>query len=566
MEESTLRVAIAQIPNRVGDLAGNTARIAAAMDWAEEEGAAVLVLPELALTGYGLRDLVLHRAFVAEAAEALDDLAGRSGRTTTVVGTVDRVPPRRSWDTRDRTVAICAALLCDGEVRGKYHKVLLPSYDLFDEARLFAPGARGDLTWRIGDVVAGVAICEDLWSPDGPPEAQSAAGARILLAPNASPFHRGKAEGRLSNTRAVAVRNGFPVVYVNFVGGQDELAFDGGSIVVGGDGALLARGREFEEDRFVIEVPVAPPRPVSGAVHNVHTRPTLRPGGIRATHTTDRQSDVAAVWQAIVVTLRDYVERNGYKGVALGLSGGIDSSVTAALAVDAVGADRVLALAMPSPETPPQESESARQVAADLGIQLEEMAVESSDGISEPRASEDATATAARERAYARARAAVLGDFAEERGYLVLATGNKSEISIGAASLYGDLAGGFAPLKDCPKTLVYALADLRNGRGKVFPSPTVDRSRAGHRLRALGVPSYQVLDDLVQRYVEYGQDPADMVSAGHDPELVELVLGRIDDAELVRRYAPPGVKVTSRAFDQDRRMPISNSWRAHLRK
>lgn len=562
-----LRVAIGQIPNRVGDLAGNARRIADNMARAEEEGAAVLVLPELALTGYGLRDLVLHEDFVDEAAEALQELARRSGRTTTVVGTVDRVPPRRSWDTRDRDVAISAALICDGEVRGKYHKVLLPSYDLFDEARLFAPGDDPGRVWRIGDVVTGLAICEDLWSSDGPPEAQSVAGARILLAPNASPFHRGKADGRLANTRAVAIRNGFPVVYVNFVGGQDELAFDGGSIVVGPDGTLLARMAEFEEDFMCLDVPVAAPRPLTRRVASVHTRPVsiadprpLDPPGRRL-------DDVASVWKAIVVALRDYVERNGYKGVALGLSGGTDSSLTAALAVDALGPERVKTVAMPSPETRPEETATAQKVAAALGIELEMVSVDSSEVVPNPEtlAARQGAGADFRERAYARARAAVLGDLAEEHDYLVLATGNKSEISIGAASLYGDLAGGFAPLKDCPKTLVYDLAAYRNRCGEVFPPETTDRSTAGRRLLEMGVPSYRVLDDLVQRYVEYGGDLSDMVEAGHDPTLVELVLGLINDAELVRRYAPPGVKVTSRAFDQDRRMPISNAWRPHFR-
>lgn len=273
----TLRVAVAQLPNRVGDLAGNTRRIAEAMDWAERRaGADVLVLPELALTGYGLGDLVLHREFLDDANDALHELAAKSGRMTTVVSTVERVPPQRSWDTAERQVAISAALLAGGSLRGSYHKHLLPMYDLFDEARTFAPGQHPDQLWRLGDVVAGVAICEDLWSPDGPPEAQSVAGAQILLVPNASPFHRGKAAGRLANTQAVALRNGLPVVYVNFVGGQDEVAFDGGSIVVDGEGTLLHRGREFAEDRFWLDVPVAPPRPLTGPVTNVHTRPTLR--------------------------------------------------------------------------------------------------------------------------------------------------------------------------------------------------------------------------------------------------------------------------------------------------
>lgn len=565
-----LRVAVAQLPNRVGDLDGNTERVAAAMSWAEEEaGADVLVLPELVLTGYGLGDLVLHPEFVEDADDALGELARRSGRTTTVLSTIERVPPRRAWDTRERDVAIAAAVLADGEVRGTYHKVLLPSYDLFDEARNFAPGRQPDQLWRIGDVVAGVSICEDLWSDDGPPEAQSAAGAQILLVPNASPFHRGKAEGRLTNSRAVAVRNGVPVVYVNFVGAQDELAFDGGSIVVGADGELLHRGREFAEDRFVVDVPVADPRPVRGPITNVHTRPVLRAEADHVGTPRERIGDVAAVWEAIVAALRDYVDRNGFEGVALGLSGGIDAAVTAVLAADAVGPERVLALAMPGSETGSEETRSAEQLAADLGISLEiiEVAAPSTDeDVPEPATDHAADRSRyGRERSYARARAAVLFDIFEERRYLVLATGNKSEISIGEASLFGDLAGGFAPLKDTPKTLVYDLARMRNQHGGVIPEATLERPSTTARLGPSGLPSYEVLDDIVQRYVEHGQGLPEMVAAGHDIGVVEDVLHRIDDAELNRRYAPPGVKVTSRAFDQDRRMPISNEWRVHRR-
>jgi NAD+ synthase (glutamine-hydrolysing) len=560
-----LRVAVAQVPNRVGDLRGNTERIASAMEWAEHEAAAdVLVLPELALTGYGLGDLVLHREFVDDATAALDELARRSGRLTTVVGTVTRVPPRRSWDTRDRDVAISAALLCGGEVRGTYHKVLLPTYDLFDEARNFAAGTVGDQLWRIGDVIAGVAICEDLWSADGPPEAQSAAGARILLVPNASPFHRGKAAGRLANTRAVARRNGVPVVYVNFVGGQDELAFDGGSIVVDADGRLLHRGREFAEDRFWVDVPVAPPRPPQGPITNVHTRPVLREEVVACGTPREPLSDVAAVWHAIVTALGDYVRRNGFEGVALGLSGGIDSAVTAALAAEAVGADHVLALAMPAPETAEEETIEGKRLAENLGIVLQVVHVDApSSGLVLSGEETAPESRYERERRYARARAALLGDIVEERRYLVLATGNKSEISIGEASLFGDLAGGYAPLKDCPKTLVYDLARFRNERGAVFPRRLLDRLTSTQRFAPTELPSYATLDDIVQRYVEYGQGLADIVAAGHSVELVEGLLRRIDDAELVRRYAPPGVKVTSRAFSQDRRMPISNEWRAH---
>ncbi len=567
---TALRIAVAQLPNRVGDLDGNAERIAEAMAWAEQEAQAdVLVLPELVLTGYPLADLILHREFVDDAEEALDRLARRSGRMTTVLSTIDRVPPQRSWDTRERDVSIAAKLLCDGEVRGCYHKVLLPVYDLFDEARNFAPGSRPNLVWRIGDVVVGVSICEDMWSPDGPPEAQSAAGAQILLVPNASPFHRGKARSRLDLTRKVAIRNGVPVVYVNFVGGQDDVVFDGGSIIVDGEGTLLARGAEFAEEWFTVDVPVAEPRPVNGPLGHVHTRPTPHRAPPGAWKPRPPLDDLEAVWDALVVGVRDYTERNGFKGVALGLSGGIDSAVAAMVAADALGPEDVLAVAMPAPETPNEALADAEDLARNLGITFDTVPVDMPTteadvpDDAEPLTKEDADVR--RERRYARARAVALSDIFDERGYLVLATSNKTHISVGAANLLGDLVGGFAPLKDCPKTLLYDLARYRNSIAEVCPWRILDMQSSSQATLPEGLPSYEVLDDLVERYVEHFASLEDLIDAGFDPAMVTDVLRRIDEAERIRRYTPPGIKITSRAFDQDRRMPLPNNWDAHRR-
>lgn len=565
-----LRVAVAQLPNRVGDLDDNAERIAEAMAWAEQEAQAdVLVLPELVLTGYPLADLVLHREFVDDAEEALDQLARRSGGMTTVLSTIDRVPPQRSWDTRERDVSIAAKLLCDGEVRGCYHKVLLPVYDLFDEARNFAPGSRPNLVWRIGDVVAGISICEDMWSSDGPPEAQSAAGAQILLVPNASPFHRGKARSRLDLTRKVAIRNGVPVVYVNFVGGQDDVVFDGGSIVVDSKGTLLSRGAEFAEEWFTVEVPVPEPRPVGGLLGSVHTRPTPRRELPRYREPRPPMDDLGAVWNALVVGVRDYTERNGFKGVALGLSGGIDSAVAAMVAADALGPEGVLAVAMPAPETPDEARADAEDLARNLGIAFDTVPVDvpTTDADvpddAEPLTKEDAAVR--RERRYARARAVALSDIFDERGYLVLATSNKTHISVGVANLLGDLVGGFAPLKDCPKTLLYNLARYRNSIAAVCPRRILDMQSSSQATLPEGLPSYEVLDEIVERYVEHFASLEDLIDAGFDPAVTTDVLRRIDEAERIRRYTPPGIKITSRAFDQDRRMPLPNGWHAHRR-
>lgn len=566
-----LRIAAAQLPNRVGDLDGNAERIASAMEWAEQEAQAdVLVLPELVLTGYPLVDLVLHQEFVEDAREALDRLVSRSGRVTTVLSTIDRVPPQRSGDTRERDVSIAAMLLCDGEVRGRYHKMHLPFYELFDEGRNFAPGSRPNLVWRIGDVVAGVSICEDLWSPDGPPEAQSAAGAQILLVPNASPFHRDKASSRLDLARKVAIRNGVPVVYVNCVGGLDDLVFDGGSIIVDGQGALLARGAEFAEERFTVDVPVAKPRPINGPLGNIHTRPTARRDLAGIWDPRPPMDNLEAVWSALMMGVRDYTERNRFNGVALGLSGGIDSAVTAMVAAAALGPERVLAVAMPAPDTPDEEYADAAELARNLGITFETVPVDmpTTDADvpedAEPLIDEDAAVR--RERRYGRARAATLSDIFDERGYLVLATSNKTHISVGTANLFGDLAGRFAPLKDCPKTLLYKLARYRNTIAEVCPGRILDRQTSSQAtILHNNLPSYEVLDEIVERYVEHSASLKDLIDAGFDPAVVTDVLRRIDEAEMTRRYTPPGIKVTARAFDQDRRMPLTSSWRAHQR-
>ena len=568
-----LRIAAAQLRNRVGDFDGNAERIAEAMEWAEQEAQAdVLVLPELVLTGYPLADLVLHNEFVQDAQEALDRLAIRSRRMTTILSTITRVAPQRSWDNRERDVSIAAMLLCDGEVRGRYHKMLLPIYDLFDEARNFAPGSRSNLVWRIGDVVAGVSICEDLWSPDGPPEAQSAAGAQILLVPNASPFHRGKASSRLDLTRKVAIRNGVPVVYVNCVGGLDDLVFDGGSIVVDGEGTLLARGAEFAEERFTVDVPVGEPRPINGPLSNVHTRPTVRREKLSGARDPRPPMDnLEAVWSALVMGVRDYTELNGFNGVALGLSGGIDSAVTAMVAADALGPERVLAMAMPAPDTPDEERADAKELARNLGITFETVPVDTPTSATdvpqdaEPLIDEDSEVR--QERRYARARAATLSDIFDERGYLVLATSNKTHISVGTANLFGDLAGRFAPLKDCPKTLLYELARYRNTIAKVCPQRVLNRQTSTQAaILHHDLPSYEVLDEIIERYVEHSAGLQDFTDAGFDPAAVIDVLRRIDEAEMTRRYAPPGIKVTSRAFNQDRRMPLTNNWHASQQK
>jgi NAD+ synthase (glutamine-hydrolysing) len=561
-----LRVAGVQLENVIGDLAGNAERILDAMRWAESEGADVVVFPELALTGYPLADLVLREEFVDAARQQIRKLAAESGRTTAIVGTVDRVPPRRSWDTHDRDVAIGAAVLCDGELRGIYHKTLLPNYEVFNEARNFAPGDRPDRVWRIGDAIAGISICEDAWSGDGPPEAQAAAGARVLLLPNASPFHLEKPIGRRSLVAQVARRNGTPVVYVNCVGGQDDLVFDGGSIVVDAEGDLLYRAAQFTPERFCLDVPLGHRRPVSDAVRTVHSR-TREP---RAPEPPPEPAKSASsdeqVWEALVLGTRDFVRKNGATTVALGLSGGIDAAVTAVVAADALGPENVLGVAMPSSTSPEEELEDARELSRRLGINfhvvpLDDVTAAVQRGLG--RLLDEEPQPGSSEALEARARATMLWAVADRLGHLPLATGNKSDLSIGSAALFGEIAGAFAPLKDCPKTLLYRLARLRNTRSEVIPVRTIERTPTAQDHDMHQLPPYAVLDPIVEGYLERGQAVETLIEQGEDPAVVRGVLQLVDDAEFKRRLTPPGVKVTTHAFGQDLSMPITNNWRPY---
>ncbi len=561
---SVLRVASAQLPNVVGDLDGNLARILDVMRWAEDERADVLLLPELALTGYPLEDLALRHEFVAAAMDALERLARESGSTTTIVGTIDPVVPRRSWDTRPRGVAIGAAFLSDGEVRGVYHKTLLPTYEVFDEARNFAPGADPGVVWRIGGAVVGVCICEDLWSEDGPPEAQAAAGAQALLVLNASPFHREKPEGRRALAASVARRNGVPLVYVNCVGGQDELVFDGGSLVVEASGDVRFRAEQFTPARFWVDVTTAPPRPIAAAVRTVHARvPSDRPP-VPPPASSPQLDDHEQVWQALVMGTRDFAYKNGATAAVLGLSGGIDSAVTAAVAADALGPENVLGVAMPAPGSPPRDLADAEALARDLGIGFDVVAM---DGIMAAVGSglapviEGRPMGNVRHDLLARMRGAMLQAISEELGHLALATGNKTELSIGSAALYGDMSGDWAPLKDCPKTLLYTLARHLNRHGPAIPEAIIEKTPSALMGEEVGLPPYEELDPIVERYVEKGEGIAEIVASGFDEEVARGVLQLVDNAEPVRRLIPPGIKVSTRAFGKDRRMPITTAWR-----
>jgi NAD+ synthase (glutamine-hydrolysing) len=541
-----VRIALGQINVTVGDLSGNLDRLA---EWATEatgQGADLVCFPELALTGYPPEDLVLRGGFVDDNLEALQELARRAaGGSAILVGFVDRT---------DRGLHNAAALLRDGRIEARYHKHKLPNYGVFDEQRYFVPGEEG-CSLRLAGSDLGISICEDAWKP-GPPFDGYAGRVQVIPNINASPYHRRKAHERLAICAARARETGAWIVYVNLVGGQDELVFDGGSMVVSPTGELAWHADAFEEDMLVVDIPGTEDR--AG-------RPPL-PEGSREPWPEGAED----VFRALVLGLGDYVRKNGFHEVVMGLSGGIDSTLTAVLAADALGHEAVRVLAMPSRYSSVESVEDAREVADRLKIRLDEVPIDPTfqayletlgplfEGTEEGLAEENLQA---------RIRGNLLMALSNKFGSLVLATGNKSEMAVGYSTLYGDLAGGFAPLKDVPKTLVYELARWRNEQSdpppipdRVLEKPPSAELRPGQK-DTDSLPRYEGLDPVIEDYVEEDRSPEEIIEAGADPDLLWRVVEMIDRAEYKRRQAPPGVKITPKAFGRDRRLPITNRYR-----
>jgi NAD+ synthase (glutamine-hydrolysing) len=565
-----LRVAGAQLNLIVGDLEGNRDRILDAMGWAESNGADVLLLPELATTGYPPEDLLHRTDFVEANLVVMEELAAASGDTVTVVGFVDRAPepllPRLD-DARKRQYANAAALLSGGAVRGIYHKGLLPNYGVFDEDRYFVSGTGPGRIWRIAGVPAGVSVCEDMWVSDGPPAAQAAAGAAILLNINASPYRIGKPAERLRMVQDRAARFGVPVVYLNLVGGQDELVFDGRSVVVDPRGRVLYRGPQFVEDRFVVDVPV--PERDAVVAPAVGKKPERVDAARPAPPDSPQLEGDAEIYAALVAGLRDYARKNRFERVVVGLSGGIDSALTAAIAVDALGPEAVWGVSMPTRYSSEGSVTDSRELADRLGCRFDVIPI---DGIFAAHldALEPAfTGTSpgvAEENLQARVRGAILMALSNKFGGMVVTTGNKSELGVGYATLYGDMAGGFAVLKDVFKTLVYRLSEWRNTQGAAVIPQSIITKPPSAELRpdqkdSDSLPPYDVLDPILEAYVERDSSPAAIIAAGHDEATVRRVVHLVDRNEYKRRQAAPGIRITEKAFGKDRRLPITNWYR-----
>jgi NAD+ synthase (glutamine-hydrolysing) len=570
-----LRLAGAQINPVVGDIDGNADRILAAYADAAGRGAHLVVFPELTVTGYPPEDLVFKPSFLAASQAMTQRLARETDETAAVFGFVEPTPAGP---------ANAAALCAHGRVLGIYHKILLPNYGVFDEERYFVPGDELLLA-GFGGVQVAVTICEDLWFPWGPMASAAAAGAEVVVSLNASPYRLEKGDRLAPMLATRAADHGTHLFWVNQYGGQDELVFDGQSAYVDPQGRTLARAAAFAEELLLVDLSLE-----EGATARLSDRPRRSPVSdarpelrVRRVQVADRLPDPGPpagqrlsptlgteeeVYRALVTATRDYVGKNGFSSVLIGLSGGIDSSLVAAVATDALGRDRVTGVAMPSAYSSEGSVADARAVAANLGIRLQVLPIaEPVEAflavLKEPFAGTEEGV--AEENLQARARGVLLMGLSNKFGSLVLNTGNKSELAVGYCTLYGDMAGGFAVIKDVPKTLVYQLARWRNEAGVVIPQSVLDKPPSAElrpgQLDSDSLPPYEVLDPVLEGYVEGDLSVDELVTQGFDRELVERVIRLVDGAEYKRRQAPPGPKVTGRAFGKDRRLPITNRFR-----
>jgi NAD+ synthase (glutamine-hydrolysing) len=574
-----MRVALAQLDAVVGDLDGNEEKIRDSIARARDAEAALVLFPELTITGYPPEDLLLRESFLRDARAALERVAADVQGIVALVGF-----PERAEDAYN-----AVAVLADGAVRAVYRKVYLPNYGVFDEQRYFQSGPGGALI-ELGDVRVGLTICEDMWEPGPPASEEALAGATVLVNLSASPYHAGKGAQRermLIQRARDTISN---VLFCNLVGGQDELVFDGHSLVIDHEGEVVARAGQFVEELLVADIDLEGPRALR--LRDTRHRPAARearrevptlarlelpagatvgdpvaPPGGSVSPLLDHCSEVYA---ALVLGLRDYVEKNGFRRVVLGLSGGIDSALTAAVAVDALGADRVTSVIMPSPFSSSETQDDARRLADTLGTQRIELDIEPvMRAYDETLLSsfEDKGADVTEENLQARARGNLLMALSNKFGWLVLTTGNKSELSVGYSTLYGDLAGGFAVIKDCPKTLVYALSRHVNevaGEERI-PASIIERAPSAElrpdQRDEDSLPPYSTLDPILEGYVEDDLDRDALIARGFDAADVDRVIRLVDLAEYKRRQAPPGVKISARAFGRDRRMPITNGYR-----
>ncbi|MFQ5866526.1 MAG: NAD+ synthase [bacterium] len=554
--QKVLRIGLAQINCTVGDLKGNVQKICQFIEEAKSMGINIVTFPELAITGYPPEDLLLKPKFIEDNLEKLKELIKSVNDIVAVVGFVDR---------QEKDIYNACAIIYNGEIKEIYRKMLLPNYGVFDEKRYFKSGIN-PLVFKFGEFVLGVNICEDIWYQDGPIRSQVLSGAKLILNISASPYHAGKIKEREEIICNQAKDNGVFIAYTNLVGGQDELVFDGQSMVVDSNGKVIATVEAFKEDLLIVDldIPTSRAEPakrvimITDEVLSKNRTPLPK-------KETKPLEPIVEIYQALILGLKDYVTKNGFQKAVIGLSGGIDSSVVATLAVDALGKENVIGVFMPSRYSSQESGIDARQLAQNLGIKLINISIEQIYKIYlmilEPHflgLERDVT----EENLQARIRGNILMALSNKFGWLVLTTGNKSEMSTGYATLYGDMAGGFAVIKDVPKTLVYKLARYRNSLGLVIPEHVLTKEPSAElkpeQKDRDTLPTYETLDPILKAYIEEDKDLNEIISLGFDKETTYKVLTMVDKSEYKRRQSPPGIKITPKAFGKDRRMPITN--------
>lgn len=568
-----VRLAMAQLNVTVGGIESNTEKIKDAIARSKAQGATVIMFPELAICGYPPEDLLLKPDFIFACQRALDDIRKASEGVTVVVGYPDR---------DDHDIYNAAAVLQNGQHLGTFHKHFLPNYGVFDENRYFGVGTTSPIFDFAGDIV-GVNICEDIWYPAGPPQTQADAGAELLLNISASPYNQVKGVGRERMLATRAADNVAIVAYCNLVGGQDELIFDGWSVIFGPTGDLIARGPAYEEALIVADLDLD--SVFRERLHDPRRRKIALPSNVRRITANGFRAEtdlseipkvisaipdpIEEVYRALCLGIRDYVQKNGFKQVALGLSGGIDSALVATLAADALGPENVLGVSMPSRYSSEHSKSDAQDLAERLGIRYMTIPIEKPfvgylEALEEPFAGEDINL--AEENIQARIRGNYLMALSNKYGYLVLATGNKSEAAVGYATLYGDMAGGFSPIKDVYKMLVYAVSNWRNEHiGHVIPQNTITKPPSAElkpgQVDQDSLPPYDILDGILARYIEDDYSVQEIVQDGYDEATVLRIIRMVDRNEFKRRQSAPGIKVSTRAFGKDRRLPITNRWK-----
>ena len=592
----TFRLALAQLNLTVGDLPGNTARMVEYLHLARESGADLVAFPELATTGYPPEDLLFKKSFIDANVAAMEQVVAESRGIAVVLGYVRPRPhpnplPEGEGIKEREGIANAAAIGYDGRLIDTYDKIILPNYGVFDEERYFTKG-RVCPVYEIGGVRIGVNVCEDLWFAVGPSAVQRQAGAELIVSINGSPFHAGKSSYRRDSiVGSRAVENGLFVAYLNIVGGQDELIFDGNSMICDPCGKVVARGPAFREAMILADIDVDAVPPLTetpspsggglgwgrsslasvGAPKSVYVsghQPDVERPPLPCSSNSGELDEIEEIYRALVLGTRDYLHKTGFSKAIVGLSGGIDSALTAVIAADALGPENVLGITMPSRYSSRGSIEDSAELARNLGIEFWEVPIEPAHTAFTEMLEERFAGTApnvAEENVQARIRGNVLMTVSNKFGWIVLTTGNKSEMAMGYATLYGDMAGGFAVLKDVHKMTVYALSRWRNANAPVIPQAIIDKPPSAElregQLDEDSLPPYDILDPVIQAYVEDDCSYADMVAQGHDPAVVRQVITAVDRNEYKRRQAPPGVKITPRAFGRDRRLPIVNRYR-----